>query len=778
MKRIALAVVMLILHSSLFTFHSWAQPKVVTDTRYARGATMAFGRIKTSTANGGSAIQTRGFCLSENPEPTIDDILNTKTLTNNGTIYVFENLKPATKYYMRGYATNKDGETGYGDIIKFYTIPMGEISLSMRDGGDDATYKRIKEASEMAVNYWNNLTEMKGFYPSVGFVEGTPTADCSYGGWIRVGSNSSYQRCGTILHEMLHGIGVIPWADTEWSRHTLRSSVNGDGYGTGYWLGDRVTEVLTFWDNKSQQLNGDYQHMWPYGINGAQEDNGTELLYIGNSLVCQALGEDGLQHTYSLFAEPYYALDQEDDVKFYIKNESEDRGRYTSYLMPNKSGALKWVSMSTDEAAGNDSVAWYITFTPSNQYYQFRNAATGQYISYASSFKTASKVTPSSSEDFQLMKGRVDVDGQRGYWMIHPESNWTPKCLQANAKNATGVADFDITNSAETQRWLIMTMEQSKAFEQKAVVEMKKLVDAALTNASKLLATPHVAQNEEGDVEAIDNELATLIADITAAEADYTSPTEVLAARDQLKGAMISFLGQVKVTDASKPFELSFLIVNPGLDSNSDGWSITATNSYSCCEMYEKTFDFNQTTTEKLPVGTYELRVQAFQRPGSASDTYTDFVTNGTDNTVAQIYLKSNAQKVKNIWADAYNRSLGGSTSNKGGKYVPNDMQAASKWFAKGWYENSVMATTTSAGTLKMGIKSTKSDTSYWTCFDNFRLYFYGNYTQEELTGIHSVDNGQRITDNTIYDLSGRKMVNSKLPKGLYIVNGKKLLIK
>ena len=399
--------------AALLTQQAVAQtPKVTTDTRFARGATMAFGRIKGSaSANGGSAIQKRGFCLSETPEPTVDDIVSTKQLSNNGIIYYFDDLKPATKYYMRAYATNKDGVTGYGDAIKFYTLPMGTIKLSMRDGGDQTTYNRIKTAAETAVNWWNNLTEMKGFNPSVGYASGTATADCSYGGWIRVGPNTSYQRCGTIMHEMLHGIGVIPWADTEWSRHNLRSSVNGDGYGTGYWLGDRVTEVLTFWDNKTQQLNGDYQHMWPYGINGANEDNGTDLLYIGNSLVCQALGEDGLQHTSSLFAEPYYALNQEDTIKYYIKNEAQDRGLYTSFLKPNASGQLKWVEMTSTEAAGNDSAAWYITFTPQNQYYQLRNAATGQYMTYSGGIKTAAKTALTANENWHLMRGRVDVDG-------------------------------------------------------------------------------------------------------------------------------------------------------------------------------------------------------------------------------------------------------------------------------------------------------------------------------------------------------------------------------
>ena len=68
-------------------------PKVATDTLFARGATMAFGRIKSVSPNGGSAIQIRGFCLSENPEPTVDDIINTRQFTNNGIIYYFEDLK-------------------------------------------------------------------------------------------------------------------------------------------------------------------------------------------------------------------------------------------------------------------------------------------------------------------------------------------------------------------------------------------------------------------------------------------------------------------------------------------------------------------------------------------------------------------------------------------------------------------------------------------------------------------------------------------------------------
>ena len=68
----------------------------------------------------------------------------------------------------------------------------------------------------------------------------------------------------------------------------------------------------------------------------------------------------------------------------------------------------------------------------------------------------------------------------------------------------------------------------------------------------------------------------------------------------------------------------------------------------------------------------------------------------------------------------------------------------------------------------------------YPVLFDtSLRVWFNkGLYTNEKPTGIKTTDNGQRTTDNEVYDLSGRKMVNGQLPKGIYIQNGKKLIRK
>jgi hypothetical protein len=744
-------------------------PTVKTDPRFARGATMAFGRL--SITMNGATIKERGFCWSEHPEPTIFDNRSTKTLTGSsvtGTIYRLPDLKPSTIYYMRAYAVTSGYQVAYGNVIKFCTIPKGQITFTMRDGGDQATYNRIKSATVLALDYWNNLTEMKGFSPNVGFVDGVPTADCSYGGWIRVGSNTSYQRCGTIMHEMLHGCGVIPWADTEWSRHNLRSGVNGDGYGTGLWLGDRVTEVVRFLQNSTTaQLNGDYQHMWPYGINGASEDNNEDALYIGCSLVCQALGEDGLQHTYSQFAEPYYAFVQENEVKYYIKNESENRGLYTAYLMPDKNGKLLWRDMTSQDAAQNDSAAWYISFTPTNQYYQFRNAATGQYITYSSGIKTVTKASPSATEDWHLMKGRVDVDGMRGFWIIHPESNWSPRCLQANINGATASEVFNIANTAEAQRWLIMTLDEMQSFESKALAKVKGQAEDVLARVKAMVAVPHTE-----DVEGTDQAIQSKLQELDERKAAAVSTTELNAIISEAQEAATTFLQSVTATDPAQPFDLTYMLTNPTIDENTDGWSQAATISYGCGEFYQATFDFNQ-TVKQLPAGTYQFCVQGFQRPGA-------YTTCANVPVTATIYAGNKSEKLAHIvdGGQAKRFNKGGSEVTINGKLVPNDMRAASVYFANGLYENRVAAkVANNNGSLKVGIKSSSMPNSYWVIFDNFRLYFYGKMS-EDLLGIEELQADKKANQH-IYTLDGQRMKdNATLRSGLYIIGGRKVVVK
>ena len=766
-------------------------PIVTTDTRYARGATMAFGRM--TVKENGTTVTEHGFCWGTSADITLETAIGhtTEFISNKGEIFWMKDLEPATEYYARAYAKTSEDAVGYGEVIRFYTIPKGEIRLEFRSSNNTDADTRIKAASETAIDWWNALTEIKGFRASVGFVDGVQTADCSYGGWIRVGSNSSYQRCGTIMHEMLHGIGVIPWADTEWARFNLRSSTsNAAGYttGSGNWLGDRVTEVLQFWDNDaSAVLKGDYQHMWPYGINGASEDNGSDALYIGCSLVCQALGEDGLQHTSSLFAEPYWAFPHNEGEKYYIKSESPKNGLYTSYLVETSAHALKWVEMTAEEALVDDAAAWYFTFTPSNQYYQIKNAGSGRYISYSSNRFRLTQLTGATtdSENLHLMKGRVDVEiglgnnvsTMRGYWIIHPESGWEPAAMTAVANGIVNASTFDIANSATAQRWVILTADEIPVFDNGGFTIIKEEVSNSLAQYKAMLSVPHITTGDDID--------ATFTAAISKAETDMAAaidPSAVEAVRTYLRTAAATFLANVEPTDIDQPFDITCMLTNAGMKADlSYGWvpSRTYTQTDGIVHFNDATFNIYQEITG-MPKGTYAFRLQAFQRPGETDAVFNDFV-NGTDKSSASIYLQTTATNtaIKNIMADRQPSALNEDDALlTDGTYVPTSIEGVKTYFANGLYDNMVVANQKrDSYRVRVGVRATANDAGTWSVYSNVRLLFYGSFTPEAV-GIQKNELVNEESNNNWYDLSGRKLKNSKtqnLPNGVYIINGKKI---
>ena len=743
-------------------------PTVTTEPFVPTGVTIALGRL---TVKGTS--KERGFCWSTESEPTIFDNRSTRYFSNNGNIYCMEHMQAATVYYVRAYAITSGWQVAYGDVVKIATLPKGNVTTVYDNAGDEQTNFRIGSAVNEVQWLYDNLSNIRGFNLNVHYVPGAGagggTADCSYGGWMRVSQNVPYQQTGTILHETNHGVGV--GTTGEWYNNSnLRAETS-----RGLWLGPRANQVIKFLQNDpAATLTGDDTHMWPYGINGAHEDTynpESTILYYGNVFTTHALHHDGLICSSSVgFATPAYVFQQEDNKKYFLTSEGNDN---VNFLTMTATGTLR---MEAYNPENSDDFAWYISYDPKTSYYIFQNVGTGRYLTYSSGFKGINRTgNPAAADKFHLLPARQATTlGQytgTGFWVTF---NKGANTLQAGA-SAPSSQSLNFSNSATNQRWLFLTEDLLQTYNQEAVkVAMTKL-EKLIADVRAVVATPHIGRTETTDVDAVDEALTSLLDEIENNKAGYTTPDKVSDAIGQIETSFIDFLGNVSPQSVANPFDLTFLLVNPGLDTNSDGWSTSATNSYSCCEFYQMTFDFNQTTALKMPGGTYELKVQAFQRPGSASNTYTDF-TGGKDNVNATIYLKAKSKKVKNIWEDAQSRSLGGGTSNSGGKYVPNNMQAASKWFAAGWYENSVMASTTTAATIKLGIKGTVSNDSYWTCFDNFRLYFYGGYSITEVTPVDGIEAEEKIQDNHYYDLSGRRI--TKPTSGLYIHNGKKVVVK
>lgn len=762
---------------------SAAEASVVTNKVWLSGATHIFGRM-TVTGIASGNITTQGFCYSTtNKVPTVDDQVSNVFLSNQGRIYTLSGLTPSTVYYIRAYVKKGNGDIVYGDPVKAITRPQGGVSYGIRDGFPADALARIQSAAKQAVDLWNEYTGIRGLYVNIGYGASTPTADCSYGGWMRVGPNSSYQKTGTLLHEMLHAIGV--GTISTWSNNSfLRSNTT-----SGYWLGARTTRAVRFWDNSTtSRLNGDATHMWPYGINGAHEDAGTDVLYIGNSVLAEALGEDGLAPTSSQFAIPAYVFEQEDDAKYYLKNEED--GLSSKFLRVDKTGNLQWKAMTAEEATANDSAAWHITFDPITCYYSLQNAATGRYMTYKTSGNNGIKTVEASGELTAMEKfhflpspvGVATINGEEkyGYWIANVQNN-DVHCLGARSNSSSLYSDaFTFSQNGGTQRWMIVNGQELQEMMNSLKADALEKLNAQIKDYEDLLQVPHV-ENEAGADATYSSALAQLKENMEDASLEDLADIQTKAGE-----AMRTFLGQVQATSADQPFDLTFMMQNPGMEAT-DGWTANNGTSlpsigYSCAEFYQKNIDLSQKLTQ-MPVGTYELKVQAFQRPGSTTDVSTAYAA-GTSKVNPYIYLNNviHKQTICNIMQDAQTTKLGvGKEAVAGTKYVPNDMQAASYYFGKHLYENSVKITTTRQATLTIGIKGTNSSNNYWTIFDNFRLYYYGKEIPTAIQEV-KVDKPARRSQG-VYTISGQFVRSDAenlvgLPSGIYIVNGKKVVVK
>ncbi|MCA0447318.1 MAG: hypothetical protein LCH54_13925 [Bacteroidetes bacterium] len=100
-------------------------------------STLTVTSIKISSANsggtitveGGASVTSRGVCWSTSQNPDIS--LATKTIDGIGTgsfISTLTGLNQNTTYYVRAYATNSGGKTGYGENVSFKTLVVPTVN--------------------------------------------------------------------------------------------------------------------------------------------------------------------------------------------------------------------------------------------------------------------------------------------------------------------------------------------------------------------------------------------------------------------------------------------------------------------------------------------------------------------------------------------------------------------------------------------------------------------------------------------------------------------------
>ena len=455
-------------------------PKVTITHKYvAMGSTEALVRATSI----GSNIVERGVCWSTERNPTVLDNRTTKSFSLNGYIFHIKGLEPATVYYVRPYVMNKTYTVAYGDEIKVVTHPKGTCTGSWNEGApNDAANTRCRNAINETIEYFNQWTGIKGFHLTGNYGANTPTADCSYGGWMRIGPNAGNQAIGTVIHETGHGVGVgtsSRWSDT--NVHNWR------------WLGREANDILHFLENTTSDevyMVGDTQHGWgtnatyDWFVNGANYDTHSELQYIGGCVLLYGFFIDGLNPTYSYTnGISGYTYNFDDDKKYYLMNKSEEGGLGKGLLYQRATSAIGWkpyLNTEDDEVVEvGDEAAWYLEYNPQNGYYMFKNAESGRYLTHAAggsnvTLKNISSTSkPSTTEYFQLMPDRTDVtitvgDNKittHGYWFTWNSSG--DKAMQAGKMgNSYGTISQVAFNYAETpsQQWIIISEDELEQY--------------------------------------------------------------------------------------------------------------------------------------------------------------------------------------------------------------------------------------------------------------------------------------------------------------------------
>ena len=460
----------------------------------------------------------------------------------------------------------------------------------------------------------------------------------------------------------------------------------------------------------------------------------------------------------------------------------ESRG--SANVTEQKDGRLALKELSSEDVLTNDSAAWHVIFNAEKSLYSFKNVATGHVITYdthTSSMRTGEADGATEDALFHLMRGRKDVvegSSVRGYWMIHNDGSENPKVMSAENGSMLTTATYNLGNDATAQRWLILDKNTMESIEMQAKKDYSKQLDDYLDLVKKLRSTPH-----REDVAGTDKTFDDGLEAIKSRRLTATSAGKLSSLVAEAHALAYNFLSHVTPLSKYEPFDLTFMVMNPGMDQLT-GWTGKPALNHSSGEFYQATFDFNQTVSN-LPVGSYQLRVQAFQRPGSAETAYQAHMS-GDDKVTTEIYLGDRSCKVKQAVSEARETPIGvGNESmlpSNPAKYIPNDMLSASEYFANGLYENNVSARVeTENASLKLGIRCTFSDNMYWSIFDNFRLYYFGNMPFDEVMPVKKIQMQTQSVSDRVFTIDGRavnmhgKGVES-LPHGVYIIGGKKVV--
>ena len=261
--------------------------------------------------------------------------------------------------------------------------------------------------------------------------------------------------------------------------------------------------------------------------------------------------------------------------------------------------------------------------------------------------------------------------------------------------------------------------------------------------------------NTEGQLYGFDGESTVLGTNVAEGE---NAQWELLTDTD-LKAEHKAIIASATLEN---PADVTFLIKDAGFGRNrrdaATVWTMEASNknlgggadgshSNACAESYHSVFTLSQ-IIENAPKGVYKFTAQGFYR-----------VDEGATDERPVFYV--------NDLTTEFPERTG----------TENNMTEAGVAFLSGLYTaEPIVIELTEAGPLTVGARL-ENNVALWCIWDNFQLTYYGADADiNVVTGIDELSQNGLKGVNAIYNLRGQKVLRPT--KGLYIINGKKILVK
>lgn len=224
----------------------------------------------------------------------------------------------------------------------------------------------------------------------------------------------------------------------------------------------------------------------------------------------------------------------------------------------------------------------------------------------------------------------------------------------------------------------------------------------------------------------------------------------------------------IRLIGDGEEVDITSLLKNADFASGGNYWEGTTFTAApgTVAEQYNKVFDTYQVLLD-MPAGIYRLSWQGFYRNGNIANAHLRHMA-GQEDT-AEVYANEEATSLLSIYDESVPYTFEPYT-------YPDNVTTANQAFLDGYYRQQMEFTLDETTDLRIGMRHFAPTVYDWACVDNFSL----TYLKDNSTGIREAVSEKQPT-SAVYDLSGRRVASATttgLPKGVYVVKGKKVIVK